>query len=124
MKRSLKKEVSLSQTPEIPSSLSPAAHAFLVKCFSRNLDERPTAASALHHPFLVQPDTISESTEALYSSQAPRRNVSDDIDDDYDVSNDHSSSVAVRGKWIDGNDISVGNNDDEDCGGSLDDLFY
>ena len=81
----------------------------------------------MHHPFLVQPDTISESTEALYSSQAPRRNVSDDIDDDYDddISGDHSSSVAVRGKWIDGNDISVGgNNDDEDGSGSLDDLFY
>ena len=90
------------------------------------MHRRPTAASALHHLFLVQPDTISESTAALYSSQAPRRNVSDDIDDDDDdVSDDHaSSSVAVRGKWIDGNDISVGDNNDDEDGGSLNDLFY
>ena len=108
-----------SEIPQIPSSLSPAAHSFLSKCFSRNVDERPTAANALRDSFLVQPDTISESTVSLYSSQARRR---DDDDDNFSATSD---LITVRGQWV---EIASDNNSAVIDGGGgssgVDALFY
>ncbi|KAF7242355.1 Mitogen-activated protein kinase kinase kinase 5 [Varanus komodoensis] len=68
--------------PEVPSSMSEEAKAFILSCFEANPDKRATAAALLQEPFLkassrkksrspVMPDTLSP-------SNTPERSVSVD----------------------------------------------
>jgi serine/threonine protein kinase len=40
--------------PELPSNISAVAKDFLMQCFIRNKDARPSAAQLLNHPFITR----------------------------------------------------------------------
>lgn len=40
--------------PQIPASLSPQGHDFIRLCLTRDVDQRPTAAALLSHPFVTE----------------------------------------------------------------------
>lgn len=42
--------------PEVPSSMSDEAKAFILSCFEADPDKRATAASLLQEPFLKMPN--------------------------------------------------------------------
>ncbi len=49
--------------PDIPDTLSAAAHEFLEQCFRPDPRDRPTAAELLRHPFLSR--SRARSTHAV-----------------------------------------------------------
>ncbi|RCV08527.1 hypothetical protein SETIT_1G334000v2 [Setaria italica] len=48
-------QIGRGQLPPVPSSLSPVAREFILKCLQVNPDDRPSADELLGHPFVALP---------------------------------------------------------------------
>ncbi|XP_042296301.1 mitogen-activated protein kinase kinase kinase 6 [Sceloporus undulatus] len=68
--------------PEVPSSMSDEAKAFILSCFEADPDKRATAAALLQEPFLKLPNRKKARSpvmiDELSASNAPERSSADD----------------------------------------------
>ncbi|KAJ1449593.1 kinase-like domain-containing protein [Pelagophyceae sp. CCMP2097] len=55
-----------TEPPPMPPEMSPELHSFLLACFQRDVDKRPSAVELLRHPFVVNGGAAAE---AIASAQ-------------------------------------------------------
>ncbi|XP_062112807.1 mitogen-activated protein kinase kinase kinase 20-like [Humulus lupulus] len=106
------RETPLDALPHHGAGFSQTARDFLIKCFTRNPNERPSAEMLLNHPFAME-STIEGLEEMLFMYAAGRNDINprhdlqeeditiiDDDDDDDDDDDSSSSSSCSNDSCI------------------------